>query len=41
MGYFFDKLRNAYATAYNHDVTKKFTEPKIYHGGKDFDLSKR
>ncbi len=42
MGYFFDKLQTAYATAYKHGLEKKkYTEPKIYHGGDNFDLSKR
>ncbi|WP_445956892.1 tyrosine-type recombinase/integrase [Yeosuana sp.] len=41
MGYFFDILHTAYSTAYKHGVEKIFTEPKIYHGGKHFDLSKR
>ncbi|PIB31426.1 tyrosine-type recombinase/integrase [Maribacter sp. 4G9] len=41
MGYFFNTLQTAYATAYSHGLKKKFTEPKIYHGGEDFDLSKR
>ena len=41
MGCFFDILQTAYNTAYRYGVEKKFTEPKIYHGGKDFDLSKR
>ena len=41
MGSFFDILQSAYATAYKHRMKKKFTEPKIYHGGRDFDLSKR
>lgn len=41
MGYFFDTLHTAYATAYSHGLKRKFTEPKIYHGGEDLDLSKR
>jgi len=41
MGYFFNTLQTAYATAYSHGLKKKFTEPKIYHGGENFDLSKR
>ncbi len=41
MDSFFNILQTAYATAYKHGLKKKFTEPKIYHGGKDFDLSKR
>ncbi|CAH8282662.1 site-specific recombinase XerD [Mariniflexile fucanivorans] len=41
MGYFFNILHTAYTTAYKHGVEKKYTEPKIYHGGKHFDLSKR
>ena len=41
MGSFFDILHTAYATAYKFGLKKKFTDPKIYHGGKDFDLSKR
>ena len=42
MGSFFDILQSAYATAYKHGLErKKYTEPKIYHGGDNFDLSKR
>ncbi|SFZ94911.1 Site-specific recombinase XerD [Flaviramulus basaltis] len=41
MGSFFDILQTAYSTAYKHGVEKKFIEPRIYHGGKNFDLSKR
>lgn len=41
MGYFFDKLQTEYATAYGQGLKKKFTAPKIYHGGESFDLSKR
>ncbi|WP_299526788.1 site-specific integrase [Winogradskyella sp.] len=41
MGSFFDKLQTVYATVYSHGLKKRFTEPKIYHGGEDFDLSKR
>jgi len=41
MGSFFDKLQTAYATAYSTGLNKKFTDPKIYHGGTAFDLSKR
>lgn len=41
MGYFFNTLQTVYATVYSHGLKKKFTEPKIYHGGDDFDLSKR
>ena len=41
MGSFFDILQTAYATAYSHGLKKKYTEPKIYHGGKDYDLTKR
>ncbi|HDZ15003.1 MAG TPA: hypothetical protein ENH60_08925, partial [Pricia sp.] len=42
MGYFFDILQSAYATAYKHGLErKKYKEPKIYHGGDNFDLSKR
>ncbi|MEW7289621.1 hypothetical protein [Aquimarina sp. 2304DJ70-9] len=32
------KLRSEYATEYR---VKNYTDPKIYHGGKDYDLSKR
>ncbi|WP_437398423.1 tyrosine-type recombinase/integrase [Flagellimonas lutimaris] len=42
MGSFFDILQSAYATAYKNGLgKKKYTEPKIYHGGENFDLSKR
>jgi integrase len=42
MGSFFDKLQSAYAIAYKQGLeSKKYTEPKIYHGGDNFDLSKR
>ncbi|MFC4097392.1 MULTISPECIES: tyrosine-type recombinase/integrase [Flavobacteriaceae] len=42
MGSFFDILQSAYATAYKNGLKKKkYTEPKIYHGGDNFDLSKR
>lgn len=41
MGSFFDKLQTEYATAYSTGLSKKFTNPKIYHGGPSFDLSKR
>ena len=41
MGYFFDILQTAYATAYSKGLKKKYTDPKIYHGGENFDLSKR
>ena len=42
MGSFFDILQSAYANAYKNGLGRKnYTEPKIYHGGKDFDLSKR
>jgi len=41
MGYFFNTLQTVYATVYSHGLNKKFTEPKIYHGGEEFDLSKR
>jgi integrase len=41
MGYFFDTLQTAYATAYSKGLKKKYTDPKIYHGGGNFDLSKR
>lgn len=42
MGSFFDILQSAYATAYGNGMgRKKYTEPKIYHGGENFDLSKR
>ena len=37
MDFFIDKLQ----TAYKEGLRKKFTEPKIYHGGENFDLSKR
>ncbi|WP_036156486.1 tyrosine-type recombinase/integrase [Maribacter forsetii] len=41
MGYFFDTLQTAYDTAYSEGLKKKYTDPKIYHGGENFDLSKR
>ncbi|WP_300024307.1 site-specific integrase [uncultured Maribacter sp.] len=41
MGYFFDILQTAYDTAYSEGLKKKYTDPKIYHGGEHFDLSKR
>ncbi len=42
MGSFFDILQSAYTTAYKHGLErKKYREPKIYHGGDNFDLSKR
>lgn len=41
MSFFLSKLQAAYANAYKHGLKKKYTEPKIYHGGKDFDLSQR
>ncbi|MBS9767743.1 MAG: tyrosine-type recombinase/integrase [Flavobacteriaceae bacterium] len=37
-------IRTEYATEYANkqtEVEKKYTEPKIYHGGKEYDLSKR
>lgn len=36
MGSFFDILQ----TAYSQGLKKKYTEPKIYHGGEDYDLTK-
>ncbi len=41
MSFFFDILQTAYSSAYKHGLKKQYTEPKIYHGGKNFDLSKR
>ncbi len=42
MGFFYEKLLAEYATEYKIGLKKKnYTEPKIYHGGKNFDLSKR
>ncbi|MGB5822144.1 MAG: hypothetical protein WBG90_21860 [Saonia sp.] len=42
MDYFFDILQTAYVTAYTSTgMTRKFIEPRIYHGGPNFDLSKR
>jgi integrase len=38
MTVFFEKLKSVYESVYK---MKKYTDPKIYHGGKDFDLSKR
>ena len=34
-------IRSYYENAYFENEVKKFTDPKIYHGGKDYDLSKR
>ncbi len=41
MAFLIDKLQTAYETAYNDFQMKKYIEPKIYHGGKAFDLKKR
>ncbi len=41
MSFFFDILQTAYSSAYKYGLKKQYTEPKIYHGGKTFDLSKR
>ncbi|WP_010521559.1 tyrosine-type recombinase/integrase [Aquimarina agarivorans] len=41
MSFFFDILQTAYASAYKDGLKKKYNTPKIYHGGKTFDLSKR
>lgn len=46
MDSFFDILQNAYTTAYTtaykmSSKDEKFIEPRIYHGGPNFDLSKR
>ena len=40
MSFFNDKLHTEYSSEYN-GVIKKYIEPKIYHGGKKYDLSKR
>ena len=41
MDYFFGILQSVHATAQKMGISKKYTEPKLYHGGKSFDLSKR
>jgi integrase len=45
MSNFLDKLQTAYKIAYNlkseNQMVKKYSKPKIYHGGKTFDLTKR
>lgn len=41
MDYFFGILQSAHATAQKMGISKKYTEPKLYHGGKSFDTSKR
>jgi len=41
MSFFFDILQTAYSNAYSSGLKKKYTTPKIYLGGKTFDLSKR
>jgi len=41
MSFFFDILQTAYSNAYSSGLKKQYTAPKIYHGGKNFDLSKR
>ncbi|MEM1001854.1 MAG: site-specific integrase [Bacteroidota bacterium] len=41
MDYFFGILQSVHATAQKMGISKKYTEPKLYHGGKSFDTSKR
>jgi len=43
MAFLIGKIRTAYETAYSNreNMTKNYIEAKIYHGGKDYDLSKR
>ncbi len=38
MSFILDKIKTAYKTAYK---LKKFSKPKIYHGGDSFDIKKR
>ncbi len=35
---FLSKIQIAYETAYRFEMSKKYTKPRIFHGGKDFDL---
>ncbi len=41
MSFFLKYLKTAYETAYSKNTVKKYIDPKIYHGGKTFDLKKR
>ena len=36
-----NKIATAYESAYGFNQMRKYNKPKIYHGGKDYDLSKR
>ena len=38
---FLSKIQIAYETAYSFEMNKKYTKPRIFHGGKNFDLKKR
>ncbi|MEM9687279.1 MAG: phage integrase N-terminal SAM-like domain-containing protein, partial [Bacteroidota bacterium] len=38
---FLGKIQIAYETAYCFEMSKKYTKPRIFHGGKNFDLKKR
>jgi hypothetical protein len=41
MTIFLEKLKTVYESVYVEKTMKQYTEPKIYHGGKSFNLFKR
>ncbi|MCO6565316.1 MAG: hypothetical protein J6581_07725 [Apibacter sp.] len=41
MTFFLKKLKTVYESVYVENTMKQYTEPKIYHGGKSFNLFKR
>lgn len=40
MSFFLKELKKVHGKVQNSHMGKKYTNPKIYHGGKDYDLSK-
>lgn len=41
MTFFLEKLRDVYESVYTIKSMKEYTKPKLYHGGKSYDLKKR
>ena len=40
MSFFLKELKKVHGKVQNSHMGKKYTNPKIYHGGKDYDLIK-